>query len=64
MFFVLGISLAIVAFYFLRFHNDLIRGFFLSLKMDGPPALPVIGNGLLFFNKTAAGKFSIKIVNM
>lgn len=52
---VLGISLALVALYFLRFHYDFIRAFVMSLKVDGPPAYPIIGNGLIFFNKSAAG---------
>lgn len=28
----------------------------LSKKLPGPSALPVIGNGLLFYNKNAVGK--------
>lgn len=55
----LGISLALVALYFLRFHYDFIRAFFMSLKVDGPPAYPILGNGLLFFNKSASGNFQL-----
>lgn len=57
MFLILGILIAIVGFYFLCFHYDFIRAFLLTLQMDGPPAYPIIGNGLLFFNKNAAGIF-------
>lgn len=44
---VLGTSLAIAAFYFLRFHYDFIHAFLLALKIKGPRALPIIGNGIL-----------------
>lgn len=47
--------LMIFVLYILRFYYDLIRAFFLSLKINGPPALPIIGNGLLFINNTSAG---------
>lgn len=30
-----------------------------SMKLPGPPALPIVGNGLLFLNKTAAGEQTI-----
>lgn len=31
------------------------RKIFLSLKLPGPIPLPIIGNGLLFLNKSPAG---------
>lgn len=37
----LGVLLATIVAYFLKFHYNLIHGFYLSLKMHGPPALPV-----------------------
>lgn len=33
-----------------------IRKIFYSLRLPGPIPLPIIGNGLLFFNKSPAGK--------
>lgn len=56
-----SILLAIIGLYFLRYYYDYIRAFLLSLKIDGPPALPIIGNGLLFVNKTPAGLYIYKI---
>lgn len=39
----------------LRYYYDSIHAFWLSLKIDGPPALPILGNALMFINKTPAG---------
>lgn len=61
MFLILGILIAITVLYFLRFHYYFIRAFLLSLKIEGPPAYPIIGNGLLFLNKNAAGKLYLRI---
>ncbi|KAG4065113.1 hypothetical protein HA402_007510 [Bradysia odoriphaga] len=42
-----------------------IRKIFYSLRLPGPIPLPIIGNGLLFFNKSPAENFQIvgKLVN-
>lgn len=50
-----SILLTTIILYFLRNHYNYIRGFFLSRKTDGPPAYPIIGSGLLFYNKSPAG---------
>lgn len=55
MLFLLATFLTIFVLYILRFYYDLIHAFFVSLKINGPPALPIIGNGLLFINNTSAG---------
>lgn len=55
MFLFLSVLLAAIVTYLLRFHYELIRAFYFSLKMEGPPALPLIGNGLLFINNDSAG---------
>lgn len=60
MFLFLGVLLATVVAYILRFHYSIVHAFYLSLKIDGPPALPIIGNGLLFLNNTSAGNFKRK----
>lgn len=56
MFLFLGVLLATVIAYILRFHYEIVHAFYLSLKIDGPSALPIIGNGLLFLNNSSAGK--------
>lgn len=33
------------------------RRIFLASKLVGPKAYPIVGNGLMFFNKTNVGKF-------
>lgn len=55
MFLFLGVLLATIIAYFLRFHYEIVHGFILSLKIDGPPAWPIIGNGLLFLNNSSSG---------
>lgn len=50
-----GILLATIIVYILRFHYELVRAIYLSMKINGPPAYPIIGNGLLFINNTSAG---------
>lgn len=55
MFLFLGVLLATIIAYVLRFHYEFLHAFYLSLKMTGPPAYPLIGNGLLFMNKSSAG---------
>lgn len=72
MFLCLVVLLATVVAFFLKFHYEYIHAFFLSLKIDGPPALPIIGNGLLFINNSSSGnkhfffeiytKFAIKML--
>lgn len=37
------------------------RRFYLSTKIPGPRALPIIGNGLLFSKKNSAGKIIFEI---
>lgn len=59
MLYLLPIFLTIIVLYIIRFYYDLIHAFWLSIKLNGPPALPIIGNGLLFFNKTSAGNCSV-----
>lgn len=55
MFLFLGVILATIILYLFRFHYEFVYAFYLSLKMSGPPALPIIGNGLLFINNSSAG---------
>lgn len=55
MFLFLGVLLATVFAYILRFHYEIIHAFYLSLKIVGPPAYPIIGNGLMFLNNSSAG---------
>lgn len=56
MLFYLGVFLATIIFYLFRFHYDLVHQWYLSLKIPGPTALPIIGNGLLFLNRSPTGK--------
>lgn len=51
--------------YFLRFHYNIIHAFYLSLKIGGPPALPLVGNGLLFLSDSSVEILNkvIKILN-
>lgn len=49
--------------YFLHFHYQLIHTFYLSLEINGPPALPLIGNGLLFLSHSSADIFD-KVVKI
>lgn len=36
---------------------------YLTSKLAGPKAYPIIGNGLLFFNKTNIGKYFVSELN-
>lgn len=58
----LTLILVTVAVYALRYFYDTIRAFWIARNIDGPPGLPIIGNALLFVNKTPAGKHSIVII--
>lgn len=60
MFLFLGVFLVTIIVYFLRFHYEIVHAFYLSWKIDGPPALPIIGNGLLFLNNSSAGNFFLE----
>lgn len=53
------IAVAIIA-HICAFHYKFMHTIYLSLKIDGPPALPIIGNGLLFFNNTSTGDVLIE----
>lgn len=55
MYFYLVLLLTTITFYFLRFHYGFIRRWYLSLKIPGPIALPIVGNGLLFLDRTPTG---------
>lgn len=60
MFLILGvIAVAIIA-YICAFHYESMHTIYLALKIDGPPALPIIGNGLLFFNNSSTGDILIE----
>lgn len=51
----LGVLLATVVAYILRFHYEFVRSIYYSMKIPGPRAYPLLGNGLLFINNTSAG---------
>lgn len=55
MFLFLGVLLVTIVAYILRFHYEIVHAFYLSLKITGPPALPIVGNGLMFLNNSSAG---------
>lgn len=55
MFLLLGVIVVTIIAYIYTFHYKFMHKFYLSLKIDGPTALPFVGNGLLFFNKKSAG---------
>lgn len=61
----LGVLLATFVVYFLRFHYKIIHAFYLSLKIGGPTALPLVGNGLLFLSDSSVEIFDkiIKILH-
>lgn len=61
MWLILGVLLSIVIVYFLCFHYKIIHAFYLSLKIDGPPALPLIGNGLMFLTDSSAEIFEMVV---
>lgn len=56
MFLILGVLAVTIIAYICAFHYKFMHKFHLSLKIDGPSALPIIGNGLLFFNNTSPGE--------
>lgn len=58
---VLGVFLAIIIAYILRFHYNLIRATYVARKINGPPALPLIGNGLMFLSDSSAEIFNIVV---
>lgn len=59
----LAILLATVVAYILKFHYDYLRMIYLSMKIAGPRAIPVLGNGLLFLNKSSSGtQFCINVL--
>lgn len=44
-------------------HHNVFRKLYLSRKLPGPPALPIIGNALMFVNQTAEGIYrSVAVV--
>lgn len=47
--------LIIVALILVFSFRNLINSFWYSLKIPGPPALPLLGNFLLFINKSPSG---------
>lgn len=49
----------LVALYILAFQYSYLRKFFLVLRIPGPTAYPLIGNGLLFANKSSVGGFKL-----
>lgn len=51
----LGVLLVSVITYILYYHYESVRALYFSMKIAGPPALPIIGNGLMFLNNTSAG---------
>lgn len=57
MFLFLTVFLSVVIAYILKFHYEYVRAFYLSLKIDGPRAYPLVGNGLMFINKTSDGRY-------
>lgn len=59
MFLILGVIVVTIIAHICAFHYEFMRMFGLSLKFEGPPALPVIGNGLLFLKNTSSGDLSI-----
>lgn len=58
----LGILLTTVVAYIIRFHYDIVRALYLSMKISGPRAYPLIGNGLMFINNTSAGIFDRNLI--
>ncbi|XP_031638529.1 cytochrome P450 4d1-like [Contarinia nasturtii] len=56
-FLVVFLTLSLI--YFLRFHYTLIHAFRLSWKINGPTALPLIGNGFMFWTDSSAEIFGI-----
>lgn len=57
MYFYFGVLLATILFYLFKFRYDLVHQWYLALKIPGPFALPLIGNGLLFLNRSPTGTF-------
>lgn len=54
MWFSIVLTAAVV--YIFRIYYNSFRAIFLSRKVVGPPALPIIGSAFYFLNKTSAGK--------
>lgn len=51
----LCVLLVVVVVYIICFHYESIRAVYVAARIPGPAALPIIGNGLLFFNKSSPG---------
>lgn len=58
----LTILSATIVVYVLKFHYEYVRAIYLSMRIAGPRALPILGNGLLFINKTSAGSYARMII--
>lgn len=54
----LAILFVTIGVYILKFHYEYVRLVYLSMRIPGPRALPLLGNGLLFINKTSAGEYT------
>lgn len=50
-----SVFLIIIAIYLLLFHYKFIRLLFFSMKIPEPCALSILGNALVFINKSRAG---------
>lgn len=61
----LGVLLTTAVVYFLRFHYKIIHSFYLAVKINGPPAFPLVGNGFLFLSSSSADIFDtvVKILH-
>lgn len=55
----LSVFVVIIVIYLVCLNYEKIHTFSISLKMDGPSGIPIIGNGLLFINKSSSEKFDI-----
>lgn len=53
----IAVFLATIVAYILWFHYEFVRAFYTLCvgPAVGPPAYPLIGNGLLFINNSSAG---------
>lgn len=52
----ISVLLGLLVIYFFRNHPKYFHMLNSSNNIEGPPALPIIGNGLLFLNKSSRGK--------